>query len=183
MFSPGKLKDISSSGFEVSVQYTSYITKTLEKPTLFNSGISFRSVNNLSSLTHKKIIQTNTIHKDDKTELTTTDTYNFFQGDYKSKMSELFLFLHYYNYFDKNSSIAFHIFPRYTISEYDKPVFDLDIGLLISLKDKDKVKSFINAEIFYSLEDITKTRSKSDKNLIERGVIGLRFTLPFNIKI
>ena len=181
VFSPEKLKNISSSGFEINIEYSKY--NTLNKPTLFNSGISFRSVNNLSSLKQREIHETNIITQENTTKLTTNRTFNFFQGEYRNKISELYLFLHYYRYLDQKSRVAFHFFPRYTISEFDKPIFDLDIGLLISLKDKDKVKSFINAEVFYSLEDIAKTRSTSEKNLIDRGVIGLRFTLPFNIKI
>ena len=171
--------DTSYTGFEVKAQYSKY--ETIEKSSFLNLGIAFRTTDNLSSLSNIELNETTVFENDENSEITGSTTFNFFQGKYKNRISELFLFLHYYRFFNEKESVAFHLYPRVILTEFQKPLINFDIGLLIPIKDKKKSKSVVNIEVFYSFSDITGKRASNRKRLLDGGIVGLRFTLPFNI--
>ncbi|QHI37296.1 hypothetical protein IMCC3317_26750 [Kordia antarctica] len=185
VFSLEKVIDTSFTGFELNAQYSRYSVKDKfsGKPTFLNIGATFKAINNLSSLRKLEIKESTIFQEDETTEVSGSSTFNVYQGDYKSRLSELFFYLHYYKYFNNNSKVAFHLYPRVTFTEFEKPLIDLDVGLLFSLKSKKNKKAVVNAEIFYSLTDIGSNRSPSRERLLNDGIVGLRFTLPFSINL
>lgn len=173
------IKDTTFTGFEAKIEYSEY--RDISTSSFLNVGLVFRSIDNLSSLRKVNLEETTIFEEDESSQVSGTSDFNFFQGAYKNKISELSLFLNYYRFINKKRSVAFHVLPQIRFTEFQNPLLDLEVGLLVPVKNKKKKGSIINAELFYSLSDLTSKHSPSRARLLDSGVIGLRLTLPFNI--
>ncbi len=113
---------------------------------------------------------------------TTSNQFNAYVGDYREGISEVTFNSELYYFLFKKNKAAFHFYPEYRITEDEKPITNLGLGVLFAFKDKkNEKKSIVNAELFYDFLDVFKN-TETDLKLFERNSIGLRFTFPIQFK-
>jgi len=141
-------------------------------------GAEFAYTNNQSSLSQADLIDTKYENEGDSRVV--NKTQKVFLGDYLEDLSSLNMFVDYFSFFDKKSDfLAYHINPAILFREKNKPVANVQFGLLIPFKKKEDNKTKVNVEIFYKIKDIFNTTDNSNA-LLNRNVIGLQTSFPFN---
>lgn len=170
-------KEALTHKFNIAISH--YNWRNNSNSTYWSTGASFKLGNNLASLDNNKI-------KDFYTVSTNPNRESFleqsvFVGEFENNLKELKLFFDYYKFFkisDANN-LAIHLKPAFLVIEKNKPNTSLWSGIVLPFKKSDEQSSFLNLEIFYSLNDLFNTSASKD-NLLGRNMIGLSATLPIN---
>ncbi|PIA81082.1 hypothetical protein BFR04_15395 [Gaetbulibacter sp. 4G1] len=149
-----------------------------KKREFISVGAKFDYTHNLNSLKQVEVVDTSII--DAENGRTKVVKQNAFSGEYEKDLSNLTAFFDYYNFIASKDILAIHMNPTMTFRENHKPVANFQFGLLLPFKDKDKQTTRVNLEIFYQVKDIFNT-SDSTNALLNRNVIGLQTTFPFNL--
>ena len=143
-------------------------------------GAEFSLTDNQSSLEQVEVVD-NRFTNEDNTRVVNR-TQNAFFGNYLDDLSSVTVFIDYFSYFDKKKNFtAFHLNPTMIFRENVKPVANIQLGVLIPFKRRDNEKTIINVELFYRINDVFNT-SNNANTLLNRNMIGLQTSFPFNIK-
>lgn len=110
---------------------------------------------------------------------TTNRKFIVYSGDYEQDVIGATLNADFYQFLFQQNTCAIHLYPNGEFSKGSGPIFNLGIGFMYSFKDKkdEKGKALINAELYFNLNDIGNERN-TDRPVIDRNEIGLRFGLP-----
>ncbi|WP_157730203.1 hypothetical protein [Tenacibaculum jejuense] len=141
-------------------------------------GANLTYSDNQSSLEQVEVVDTRFV--DSGNSRTVTKTQKAFLGDYQEDLAGVNLFVDYYSFFSKNSNFAaIHINPTIDFKENQKPVANVQLGLLIPFSKKKDQKSVVNVEIFYRFKDVFNTMD-ANNTLLNRSIVGLQTSFPFN---
>lgn len=146
----------------------------------FSTSVNYVYGNN-SSLLNKVEVSEITNYGNDTDIRTSTKKYNALIGDYDEDIHNLNMAVDFYLFPFQKNSIALHLLPKYQIVENEKPIFNMDIGLLAPFTNKSDDKAVVNLELYYRFLDLGNS-TKSSYRLFERNNIGLRVTFPINFK-
>jgi hypothetical protein len=161
-------------GFEYN--YINWATDD-PKNLFFSVGAYAEVNNNLSDLT--KIELTDVANYTTTAgQRTSTKKYFVYTGKYAENLSGAAIYSDFYRFLFDFGHSAIHLFPKVQFAKKDKPAYSFGFGLLVGLKNK-KDNTIINTELFANFMDLTNT-SASEKKLLERNNIGLRFAFPIN---
>jgi len=163
----------------IGFRHNIYKYSSKGKPVTFLliNGINFSITDNFNELSKVEVTDTQS-EGSNNTVRSTTGTLIAYSGNYKKDIKSVALFSELY-YFVFNNKSALHLFPEFNAGSSIKPTYNLSIGILNSFKKKGGESAAINAELFYTFQDLFGTRSNADDlGLFERNNIGLRFTLP-----
>lgn len=78
-----------------------------------------------------------------------------------------------------SKTAALHLFPSYDINDGGKSFLNLGIGIVMAFKNSKKDQPVINAEGYIQFLDMLN-KLDSQKKLLNRNEIGIRFGIPFN---
>ncbi len=183
-FHPGiafekQLTKEKSNFLRVGVEFSYYQwKKKVKSRTLYlNAGISYMEDNNLDDLS---LIE----YKDETTDVSgnttrkTNSSYKAYKGEYK-EFGVINTYVNFYQFFSNSNQTALHIFPDIDFREENVTLYNLGVGLVLSVKDKKNEKAIINAEPFFRLTDMADNIA-SGLSFFKRSEIGLRIGLPIN---
>ena len=145
-----------------------------------SASLRFAITNNSSLLNSVEVSEV-TNQSDSLTTRSTERKFNAFVGNYEEDIHNLNLDLDYYLFPFKENPVGLHINPVFQFTENEKPVLNLDIGVLAPFTNKSEQKTSVNLELFYSFLDITNN-TNSNYRLFERNNIGFKVTFPINFK-
>lgn len=163
---------------KVGVEYN-YIdwAKDDSKNLFISAGASLEVNNNLSDLSKFELTDVAN-YTSVGGQRTSTKKYFVYTGKYEKNLIGGTIYADFYRFLFNNGHAGIHIFPKAQIAKNDKPSYSFGFGVMVSLKNK-KDNSIINTELFANFLDLTNT-SESEKKLLERNDIGLRFAFPIN---
>ncbi|NAY93013.1 hypothetical protein GTQ34_13900 [Muricauda sp. JGD-17] len=151
------------------------VPKTLQ---FLSFGVEASLTDNQSSLNQIEIVDSKLI--DEESNRTQVSKQNAFVGNYEQDLASITAFLDYYNFLSPTqNSVALHINPKMLFRENEKPTASLLVGVLLPFRKKDSQKVITNLEVFYRLNDFFNT-SDTDNSLLNRNVIGIQTSFPFN---
>lgn len=168
------------TGYDVTLQYFWHNRNYNKKwdSYLISAGVTLRYENNLSSLSLVNFENEEVIAEGTDSRRIVRTQSKAFAGNYQKDITSALCFVDaYYFLFDGNFA-ALHWYPNAQFTEGLKPLWNSEIGLLFTYRDSKKEGAYINAELFYSLNDIGN-RAESNLSLLSRNSVGLRLTLPF----
>ncbi len=146
----------------------------------WNLAAMYRNNDNSSSLTELTLkdrvsYPTNNTSRTSESELNVLDNTSM---TYEEDLLNVEFSLDYYRFMFQNNG-AVHLNINHYVNDKKKPFTDVVAGIFYSFKKlgDDKKGSLINAELFFTFEDIFDIRDKED-NIFERTGIGLRTTFP-----
>lgn len=147
------------------------------KASFLSFGIDVKLGNNIiSDFTAKEVVTSQEIN----TMRTLVTKKEVLLGTFKDNIVAAQLYLDYYKFLGNKDNIGIHLKGIKNISDLNS-TSAFRIGALIPFVNKDDKSSFLNLEVFYSINDIFKT-SASDSPL-RKNILGIQTTLPFNFKI
>ena len=178
-----QLNDKESVNAELLLQYSWHQNNELLnwKSYLINLGLAITYGDNIHLLAPKTIEDETLIGSDASSIRTTKKQINVYVGDFNEDIAGAKLFTDIYYYLFNKNFAAIHLYPSATFTQHQKPLFKTELGLVLSFKDKKKSGSIVNAEIFYSLNDIGN-KFDSDLGVLGRNTIGLKVTVPIKFK-
>lgn len=105
---------------------------------------------------------------------------NAYVGTFEEEEFSGQLYADYYQFVGNKNNVGFH--GRATIDMGGfRPVSSLRFGVLFPFVDSSDVKSSVNLEVFFGLNDIFN--KASDKSLLGRNVFGIQASLPLNFNL
>lgn len=100
-----------------------------------------------------------------------------YQGAYENNIETLRLAADYYHFLLPEDRGALHVFPG-AVSKRETPrAYSLGLGVLLTARQTAKRTSFVNAEVFFNLTDLTDSRD-SDRNFWARSDLGILLSFP-----
>ena len=144
----------------------------------FSVGATIDLGNNLSGLSKTELSEV-TNHGVTSGQRTSIKKYNVFTGNYQKDLVGGNFYSDYYKFIFDNNNAAIHLYPQVKLQKSEKPVYSFGLGFMVAFKDQkdEKNKSILNAELYANFIDLTNT-GNSDKKLLERNDIGIRFSFP-----
>jgi len=176
-----QIRDTNNVSHEVRVQYSfyKYITR-INESYFWCVGASLNLSDNFTELT-KTEFQEARDYGPNSGDRTTLNKYDAYIGAYKKKLKGVRFYADGYMFFAKDNALAVHAYPELLIKDHQKPLSNLGLGLLFSLKDSKDETAVVNTELYYNFLDLFNT-ADSEKKVFERNSIGLRFTFPIKFK-
>lgn len=145
-----------------------------------STGLNFGISNNIADLGTVEITDTSTSTSGNVTR-TAESKYNVFVGEYVEDIKETNAFFDGYWFPFYANKGAVHLNSNTQFSKEQKPIWSLTVGYLIPFKKKSEESSVVNIELFYQFRDLSNTLDV-DLGAFERNIVGIRTSLPFNIK-
>jgi len=144
----------------------------------FSIGAVINVSNNLSSLGKTELSETSN-YGAVSGQRASTKKYNVYTGKYESGLIGGTLYSDYYQFVFDNNSAAIHLYPQAKFQKSERPNYSFGLGFLMAFKDQkdEKGKSIINAELYVNFLDLANTAG-TERKLLERNDIGLRFSFP-----
>lgn len=174
-----------ADNYELRLQYSWHKNYELKgwKSYLIHLGASITLGDNLNRLSRQTLEDTNLISEVENIIRSSSSETNVFVGEYQDDIAGMRLYADAYYFLFSGNYAALHLYPNVQLLQEEKPVFNTEIGLVLSFKDSKKSGSTANAEVFYAFNDIGNM-VESNLNFLSRNTIGLRLTLPikFNYK-
>lgn len=163
---------------KAGVEYN-YISWAKDDPKnfFFSAGADFEVNNNLSDLTKFELTDVAN-YTAVSGQRTSTKKYYVYTGKYEKNLVGGSVYADFYSFLFNKGHAGIHIFPKARFAKNDKPSYSFGFGLIVGLKNK-KDNTIVNTELFANFLDLTNT-SDSEKKLLERNDIGLRFAFPIN---
>jgi len=143
------------------------------KIVLITGGATWKYSNNLATLLEVEVQTIDSIG----VNRSIIDTQKAYKGDFESEIETVQIFADYYNVGWTNSNIGFHFRGTIDIGPHI-PIYSVRGGLLFSARKKEDIKTILNFEIFYGLNDILKDNGEED--VLSRNILGMQTTVPFN---
>lgn len=143
----------------------------------WSTGITYNYKSNYLDLSSTEITKTSYLGADTTkpaSQLDKIEAFNAYEGNYKEKIHELVLNGELYYFFLDHNVFAIHVYGDLRFVD-DTQSLNLGAGVLFPFQDKEKEKSIVNAELYWSFSDLFQTSKgyKEDK-------VGLRFSFPIN---
>ena len=169
--------DTFNYGFQVGVLWNKYNwDNDAEGTYFFSGGLSVSLSDNFSGLSKKEITES-VNYSNGSNDRTITKESTVYSGTYNRGLLRLKLYGEYYRFF-LNNSVALHINPEYQYCNKLKPLYNLGVGVLLSLEDsKNQNRSKVNAEIYYKFLDIPNN-SDSKLTFLKRNSLGISLSFP-----
>jgi hypothetical protein len=144
----------------------------------FSVGGAFEIVNNLAGLSKIELNDV-TNYSGTPGQRTSSKKYNVYTGNYLKDQIGGKFYADYYKFIFDNNMAALHIYPQMQLQKNEKPTYATGIGFMVAFKDQkdEKNKNILNAEVYANFLDLTNVQS-SEKKLLERNDIGIRFVFP-----
>jgi hypothetical protein len=171
-----KKNNYVSHKFGVEYNFINWATDD-PKNMFFSIGINGGVDNNLSDLSKIELTDV-TNYSTTAGQRTSTKKYFAYIGDYEKNLWGAELYSDFYRFLFDYGHSAIHIFPKMQVAKNSKPVYSFGFGLLVGLKNK-KDNNIINTELYANFIDLTNI-SGSEKKILERNDIGLKFAFPIN---
>lgn len=178
-----QLIDKESVNAELLLQYTWHQNKEFLnwRSYLINLGLAITYGDNIHLLAPKTIEDETLVASDAMITRTIKKQTNVYVGDFNEDIAGARLYTDIYYYLFNKNFAAIHLYPSATFTQLQKPLFKTELGLVLSFKDKEKTASVVNAEVFYSLNDIGN-KFDSDLGVLGRNTIGLKISVPIKFK-
>lgn len=174
-----QIKKEDNVNWELKGQYSGYgWTDKLTTYYFWNFGTIFSVGDNITSLNKVNIEEISQTGTEASLIRQTTSEIIAYTGDFESSILRNSFYGNYYRFFS-NRKFGFHLNTNTNILEGAKPIWNSEVGLIVSFFDKEKKESTINIELFYAFNDIGNSLD-IDKGLFERNNIGLRLAVPIN---
>ncbi|MEY8780306.1 hypothetical protein AB9K32_07750 [Allomuricauda sp. XS_ASV26] len=172
-----------SANLELNLQYSWHSQNQLKqwKSYLINTGMTINYGDNFSALKSMTLEDLSIVSTTGQTTRTTSNETLVYTGDYRDDIAGVTLYTDMYYFLFSGNYAALHIYPTANFSQFQKPLFNAEFGLLLAYKSQEKKGSVVNVELFYSLRDLGN-RGNSDLGLFARNTIGLRLTVPIKFK-
>jgi hypothetical protein len=132
--------------------------------------------NNLSSLDLVEVKTTDEI----SSERELIKRVNAYVGNFEEQELSGQIFGEYYQFTGSKNNVGFHIKGTLDVGSF-RPVASTRIGILIPFVDSKNLKSSVNLEVFFGLNDLFN--KASDKSLFARNVFGVQASLPLNFNL
>tara|TARA_R110001592_G_scaffold309757_1_gene584155 strand:+ start:256 stop:1899 length:1644 start_codon:yes stop_codon:yes gene_type:complete len=178
-----QLNQKKAANSELTLQYSWHSQNELKswKSYLINTGASITYGDNSALLTPLTLEDQTDVVTNGTITRSTKDQTNVLVGQYDKDIAGARLFTDMYYFLFKDNFAALHFYPTATFTQLQKPLFAVEIGVLLSFKDSKNNEAVVNAEVFYSLNDLGN-KFNSDLNVLGRNTIGLRLTVPIKFK-
>lgn len=172
-----------AANLELTLQYSWHSQNQLKqwKSYLINTGMTITYGDNFNTLKSMTLEGETIVSTTDEVTRTTTDETLVYTGDYRDDITGLTLYTDIYYFLFSGNYAALHFYPTASFSQFQKPLFNAEIGLLLAFKNQDNKGSVVNTELFYALRDLGN-RADSNLGLFERNTLGLRLTIPIKFK-
>lgn len=106
-------------------------------------------------------------------------TENVYQGQYEEDIATGSLFADYYRFVGTENNVGIHLRGTVNLGPFN-PVYSIRGGIILAAIKRDDIKSILQFEVFYGLNDIFRTGAED--NLLSRNILGLQTTFPFDFK-
>ncbi len=171
--------------FELGVLWNYYLHRTNQafKTLFLSAGISVVNTDNFGDLSSVSLT-TKTPITSGSPERYTSETTTVYTGTYNTNLLTGRFLLDAYWFLDRKSLLALHVNPSYWVVNGAAPErFNLKLGLVVGLKDKDDSKNVVNLELFYNMLDMFKAVEAGDDETIEdRAILGVNLNFPITFK-
>lgn len=164
---------------ELKIQWSRYRSDFDNQSFYFNLGALLRRTDNLNSLQKTEINDFQLIGEGENLERKVISKSLVYTGEYQQRLYGASIYGNYYHYFNHQKNTGLHANLTATFLDKVKPLWNADIGFIFLFKNKEKVTSNLNIELFYRFSDIGNSED-SKKRIWERNIIGLRLAVPLN---
>jgi hypothetical protein len=130
--------------------------------------------NNLGSLT-KLDLTDRTTYGSTPNERVAEKKFAAYQGAYAQDRKAFRLGGDYYRFILDGDQGAVHLFPAITVKDGTRAAYAMGVGYLLTARKG--ADSYLNAELYYNLTDLTDSQDSGQK-IWGRSDLGLRFTFP-----
>ncbi|MES2522651.1 MAG: hypothetical protein V4617_08145 [Gemmatimonadota bacterium] len=168
------------------VTYSRYTLSKASGSTKFWSiGTRVAWENNLGSLT-KREVKDRTVYTAEPEERVAEATYTAYEGTYSENLTSLRVQGDYYRFLFRDNQVAWHLFPAFVAREESRTAYSAGLGLLLTARKESDAQTFVNAELFFRLNDLTDAVTNlpdsgaKPKQFFGRSDVGLRFSFPIN---
>ena len=142
----------------------------------FTISFNFKHGNNIESLSQREIVTNETINATSFY----TKSQKAYTGALEKSVSNINLNFDYYQFLGSKDNVGFHLKASAFGGDH-YPIYSLRGGLLFAALKKKDMQSIVNFELFFGLNDILK--NGRENSLLERNVLGIQTSIPFNFKI
>jgi hypothetical protein len=162
---------------EARIQYSYYKWSASSFESYFwCGGIAISYGDNFSELTKREVADVKN-YGPSLNDRTITKKYNVYTGIYKTGIKTLRPYGDVFLFLFKGNCAAVHAYPEVQFTSEEKPLWSMGIGFLVSFRDSKDESAVVNAELYYTEEDLFNSRETTYK-LFERNDIGIRFSVP-----
>ncbi len=167
----------SSVTHTVGVTYSVYSEGGRSRSSRFlSAGATLLSTNNLSTLSKVEITQRDAVSAPPK-ERYAESKFVAYEGTYVDRLWRARFNADYYQFFLSGNRTAVHIFPSIQADKLLAPTWASGVGLLVTARKEGAPTTLLNAELFFTLTDLTNAAA-SHLNFWSRSDVGLRFSFP-----
>lgn len=166
----------------INFSITRYINK-LVPGSVEGRNISFTSLaarfqfgNNLSTLKEVTVETTDSLSEN----TTSITSQKAFSGIFDDDVLSGQIALDHYRFVGNKDNFGLHLGAKVDLFD-NKSITSLRVGILFAALSQNDIKSTINFELFFGLNDIFKGGDES--SLLSRNVIGIQSTIPFNFNL
>ncbi len=161
-----KKKSTRKSDLDTGVKHIKY----------YSLGFKGTYGNNLSSLNLTEVKTT--------TEVTSNrdliKRLNAYVGNFEEEELSGQFFGDFYQFMGNKNNVGVHVKGALDVGSF-RPILSTRVGVLIPFVDSKNIKSSVNLEVFFGLNDLFN--KASDKSLFGRNVFGIQASLPLNFKL
>lgn len=158
-----------------------WFDKALKKCKYLNIGVFYKQSSNLDELSESTVTDEEDISNDNVKRKTST-AYTVYKDTIKS-FSEIVPKVNFYIFKGKNLSNGFHLYSEASLRSNGDKIFDLGGGFVFGFNKKDDPKKLLNAELFITYKDLTRTLIDDLKTSNwEQFQVGVSITIPVFFK-
>jgi hypothetical protein len=192
LFDPSLARDVqldkrTYASHSADVAYSRYsLTKTAGETHFWSVNARVAWENNLPALT-KSQLRDRLTYSTAPSERVAEQELTVYQGAYRQNLATLRVGVDYYSFKFADNQAAVHVFPSVTMQQSSRTAYGTGVGLLLTARKSGAPGSFVNAELFFELTDITDAVTNSAKlpqidrkGLWGRSDLGLRFSFPIS---
>ncbi len=170
----------SFNQLEFGINYNRYCLKDEFFGTYYLSfGVSYLLDDNFDDLSQKTFVQQKVISTSPDTKYIQTSK-TVYGGDYESNISTLKIAFNSYLFLGYKKAFAIHLNPWYQDDFKGDSDFDLTVGLMAGFKNQEKKNNIINAELFYTIDDLFHAAEDEDDQFSDRSYLGVRLSFPIS---
>lgn len=172
-----QITDTTSLRRELKVQYSRYgWSQDLKTTFFYNVGASVSATDNIAALKKVTVEDITVLAESDEVTRQRSSEIIAYQGAYNSGLVKGNLFANYYLFF-KDRQVGLHLNGNGNFLEDEKPVWNAELGLILSFIDQDKKDATVNVELYYALNNLGDSLD-TGTTFFERNSVGIRLAVP-----
>ncbi|WP_367389734.1 hypothetical protein [Lewinella sp. LCG006] len=169
-------RNATSHGFNIQLS-TAKLAQENFQSIYATINLQYQLRNNIDELTKLSIVDSRQDTSVSGDIRTIQEEITALTGVFEEDINALIVNYNIYSFFGLGNRFALHLNPKVEFADKRKPLYDLEVGILLSIPKKDELATLFNAELFYKFYDLSNN-FQSEISFIERNSIGLKLTFP-----